>query len=175
MIKINKSTIVVCALLSSIIITGCATIRTHRKIEQPINSTLTTGMGGVIFRLNKIGDLPNAFGGRDIWGGKVDKGYAEMKLTAINDTILTLEIIDTNKYSSETTMGRYKPFANRNASVNLDIDNSISVNNEKQPQSYIVQFDTEKQKDIVIAGVRITFIDVQPYSVSYTLEDIQPK
>ena len=32
-----------------------------------------------------------------------------------------------------------------------------------------IKFDTEKQKDIVISGVRVRFIDIQPYSVSYTL------
>jgi hypothetical protein len=51
---------------------ACGTIRSHRQVEQPLASDLTTGVGGTFFRLNKVGDLPNAFGGRDIWGGKVD-------------------------------------------------------------------------------------------------------
>lgn len=155
-------------------ISGCGTIRSHRNIEQPMESVLTTGIGGTIFRLNKTGDLPNAFGGRDIWGGKIDKGFAEMKLAGIEGTVLTLEIIEVNKHSSETVMDRYKPFHNRNALVHVDVDNTIAIGNQPQPKPYIVTFDTAKQKDIVISGIRVIFSEVQPYSVQYSLENIQP-
>jgi hypothetical protein len=156
------------------IVSGCGTIRSHRNIEQPIDITLTTGIGGTIFRLNKLGDLPNAFGGRDIWGGKVDKGYAEMKLSSIDGKVLSLEVIDFNKQTHETTMDRYKPFQNRSATVNVESESKITIEGTKDTRPYVIKFDTEKQKDIVISGVRVTFIDIQPYSVSYTLEDVMP-
>lgn len=157
-----------------IIFSGCGTIRSHRNIEQPTATTLTTGIGGTIFRLNKLGDLPNAFGGRDIWGGKVDKGYAEMKLSSIDGKVLTLEVIDINKQTHETTMDRYKPFQNRSAMVNVESESNITIGGTQDTKPYVIKFDTEKQKDIVISGVRVTFIDVQPYSVSYTVEDVMP-
>jgi hypothetical protein len=160
--------------IGSVALSGCGTIRSHRHIEQPLGSSLTTGIGGTIFRLNKTGDLPNAFGGRDIWGGKIDKGFAEMKLAGIEGTVLTLEIIEINKQSSETVMDRYKPFQNRNAAVSVDVDNTVTIGNQEHPKPYVVKFDTTKQKDIVISGVRVTFVEVQPYSVQYTLENIQP-
>ncbi len=161
--------IIVCTAMSS-----CGTIRSHRNIEQPTGSVLTTGIGGTIFRLNKTGDLPNAYGGRDIWGGKIDKGYAEMKLASIDGIVIGLEIIDVNKDSSETTMDRYDAFGNKNADVNVDIDTTVTIGNTEQPKSYLVKFDLAKQKDIVISGVRVTFLEVQPYSVQYTLHDVQP-
>ena len=157
-----------------VLLAGCGTIRTHRQIQQPLESVLTTGIGGTIFRLNKVGDLPNAFGGRDIWGGKVDKGFAEMKLADIDGDILTLEVLDINRQSSETTMDRYKPFQ-KNAMTNVDVQTSISIGSQDSPKSYKVRFDTKKQKDIVISGIRVTFIKVQPYSVQYRLENIQSK
>lgn len=156
------------------LLAGCSTIRTHREIQQPLESVLTTGVGGTIFRLNKIGDLPNAFGGRDIWGGKVDKGFAQMKLAGIDGDILTLEVLDINRQSSETTMDRYKPFQ-RNTMMNVDVQNTITIGSQDSQKPYEIMFDTKKQKDIVISGIRVTFIDVQPYSVQYTLEDIQLK
>ena len=161
--------IIVCIEMS-----GCGTIQSHRVVEQPTGSVLTTGIGGTIFRLNKKGDLPNAYGGRDIWGGKIDKGFAEIKLVSINGTVLGLEIFDVNKDSSETTMDRYDPFGNKNADINVDVDTNVTIGNTPQPKSYFVSFDTAKQKDIVISGVRVTFLEVQPYSIKYTLDDVQP-
>ena len=171
----KANTLVMFALIIvSLSMYGCGTIRSHRNLEQPMESVLTTGIGGTVFRLNKTGDLPNAFGGRDIWGGKTDKGFAEMKLAGIEETVLILEIIEVNKHSSETVMDRYKPFQNRNTAVNVDVDNTITIGNQEQPKPYIVRFDTAKQRDITIGGVRVTFSVVQPYSVQYSLSNVQP-
>ena len=161
-------------ILASLSTSGCATIRSHRSLEQPTGATLTTGIGGTVFRLNKTGDLPNAFGGRDIWGGKVDKGFAEMKLAGIEGAVLMLEILEINRQSSETVMDRYKPFANRNAAINMDVHNTINIGNQELPRPYLVNFDTAKQREIVISGIRVTFSEVQPYSVRYSLENVQP-
>ena len=171
--KINNLVISV-LIIVGLSISGCGTIRSHRNLEQPTDSDLTTGIGGTVFRLNKTGDLPNAFGGRDIWGGKIDKGFAEMKLAGIEENVLVLEIIEVNKHSSETVMDRYKPFQNRNASANVNVDNTATIGNQEQPKPYIVRFNTAKQRDIVISGVRVTFSEVQPYSVQYSLENVQP-
>jgi hypothetical protein len=97
-----------------------------------------------------------------------------MKLVGIEGTVLILEITEVSKHSSETVMDRYKPFENRNAAINVDVDNIITMGNQEQTKPCIVRFDTTKQKDIVISGVRVTFSEVQPYSVQYSLENIQP-
>ncbi len=164
----------VLAVALTTLVAGCGTIRTHRQIQQPVESVLTTGVGGTIFRLNKVGDLPNAFGGRDIWGGKVDKGFAQMKLASIDGDILTLEVLDIDRQSSETVMDRYKPFQ-QDTTVNVDVQTSTSIGAQDYPKPYEIRFDTRKQKDITISGIRVTFIEVQPYSVQYRLEDVQSK
>src|SRR5437879_11224811 len=89
---------------------ACGEIRSHRQLDQPLGSQLTTGIGGTVFRLNKSSDLPNVFGGRDIYGGKVDRGFAEIKLVGIEDQALILDVVDVSRQSSETVMDRYKPF-----------------------------------------------------------------
>lgn len=104
----------------------------------------------------------------------MDKSFAEMKLAGIEGQTLVLEIIDVSRQSSETTMDRYKPFQ-RNAVVGVDVQNSIVVGSAQSPRSYRVNLDTTKQRDIVISGVRATFVEVQPYSVQYKLEDVQPQ
>lgn len=151
---------------------GCAEIRTNRQLEQPVGAALSSGIGGTLFRLNKVGDLPNAFGGRDIWGGKVDKGFAEMKLVGIEGQTLVVDVIDVNRQSTETVMDRYKPFQ-RNAVVNVDVQNTIVMGADQSSRPYRINLDTTKQRDIVISGVRVTFVEVQSYSVRYTLENLQ--
>ena len=56
------------------VISSCASVRTYHTLEQPSSGILTTSVGGVIFRLNRTGDLPNALGNADLLGGKVEKG-----------------------------------------------------------------------------------------------------
>ena len=152
--------------------TGCGAIRSHRQLEQPLGAQLTSGIGGTLFRLNKTADLPNAFGSRDIWGGKVDKGFAEMKLVSIEDQTVVLDVFDINRQSSETTMDRYKPFQ-RSAIVSVDVQQSVALGQGETSKPYRIRLDTGQQQDIVISGVRVKFIEVQPYSVRYTLQDLQ--
>jgi hypothetical protein len=151
---------------------GCGEIRTNRQLEQPVNTPLTTGVGGTLFRLNKVGDLPNAFGGRDIYGGKVDKGFAEMRLAGIEGSTLFLDVTDVNRQSTETVMDRYKPFQ-RNTLARVDVTNTINMESEQSQRPFRISLDTAKQRDVVISGVRITFVEVQPYSIRYTVEDLQ--
>src|SRR2546425_11355518 len=118
-----RTTSIATLFLPFAITTGCGAIQTHRQLEQPLGATLVSGVGGTLFRLNKLGDLPNAFGGRDIWGGKVDKGFAEVRLAGIEEQTLLLDVIDVNRQSSETTMDRYKPFQ-RPGLINVDVQQS---------------------------------------------------
>jgi len=155
---------------------GCASIRSHRTLSQPTGVTLTAGVGSTLFRLNKTGDLPNAFGGRDIWGGKVDRGFAEVKLLAIDGPILTLATADIDRQSTETVMDRYKPFQNRNAAVAVDVENEINIGPQgSEVAASILKFDTTKQKDLVVGGIKLSILSVQPYNVRYTVQDIMPK
>tara|TARA_Y100000031_G_scaffold7960_1_gene9019 strand:- start:1869 stop:2399 length:531 start_codon:yes stop_codon:yes gene_type:complete len=172
--KVNS--LVMFALITvSLSMSGCiGTIRSHHKLEQPTGSVLTTGVGGTVFRLNKTGDLPNVYGGRDFWGGKINKGFAEMKLAGIEGSVLVLEIIDVNKHSSETTMDRYNEYMpfKQNAVINVDVVNTTTIGNQQQAKPYIVRFDTDKQSDIVISSIRVIISEVQPYSIQYSLESM---
>jgi len=144
---------------------GCASIRSHRTLQQPSGATLTAGVGSTLFRLNKTGDLPNAFGGRDIWGGKVDKGFAEVKLLAIDGSVLTLATADIDRQSTETVMDRYKPFQN-NAVMAVDVNNEINIGSQSSDVTpSVLKFDTSKQKELVVGGVQLTILSVQPYTV----------
>lgn len=171
--KRSRSRRVTVALLLGVLV-SCGTVRSYREFEQPLASPLIVGIGGVVVRMNKIGDLPNAFGGRDIWGGKVDRGYAEIRLAAIEGATLVLDVVDISNQSSETTMDRYKPFEKAGV-VDVEVNQNVNVQSGEGAVPYRVRLDTGVQRDFVIAGVRVTFLEVEPYSVRYTLEDLHAK
>ena len=169
----SRKFVITSIMVASIAISGCAAVKqpiqTYHNFEQPLATTLTAGVGGIIFHMSKSADLPNALGGKDIFGSKVDKGYAEIKLVGIEGSVLVLEIIDTNLQSTETAWDRnmmYKAYKT--------VTGDKTDTKQEQPKSNILRFDTAKQKEIVISGVRVSFLDVQPYSVSYALQDTQP-
>ena len=141
---------------------SCATIRSHSILNQPENQKLTASIGSVLFSLSKQGDLPNAFGGRDIYGGKVDKGFTELRLKAINGSVLTLELSDLNKQSNETTMDRYgaKPLAQVNNNINFA---------SRTPNKTQFDFDLKKEKSLTSNSIKITFLKATSYSVEYQL------
>jgi len=94
--------------------------------------------------LNKQGDLPNVYGGRDIWGGKVDKGFAEMKLVGVENQTIILDVVDISRQSSETVMDRYKPFQQPGV-VNVDVQQSVNVG--LTAITTRIRLDIEKQRE----------------------------
>lgn len=154
------------SILFVLLFIGCATIKTYRILEQPQGKILTASIGSTIFRLNKSSDLPNVFGKADLYGGKVNKGYSELKLKGIsNKGILLLQITDLNLTSTETTMDRYGP------APRVNVESEISIGSSTPLDYTVFEFDLNKEKELVIARVKVTFIDTKTYSVTYVLED----
>lgn len=152
---------------ATIAFAGCGTIREHRALVQPQNQKLTASVGSTLFRLNKRGDLPNAYGGRDIYGGKVDKGYAEVKLRAVRDSaVVELVVFDVSRDSSETTMDRYRPLAR------IDVSQTVNVGGGGSG-GIPVTLDTRSEREFVVSDVKITFLEVRQTSVTYTISDLQ--
>lgn len=145
---------------------GCATIRDHREISHPEGQIHTASVGSTLFRMNKIGDLPNAFGGRDIYGGKVDEGFAEVKLAGIEGSKVLLSAFDVSRNSTETTMDRY------GVNSNVEVSQSINVGNSSNETGIQVVIDTAVEEVYVLAGVKVTFVEVRATSVDYRVEDM---
>ncbi len=157
---------IVYLLITVVIVSGCSAIRNHRNFQQPLEQSLTASVGSALVRMNRIGDLPNAYGGRDIYGGKVDKGYVEVKLVEITDTKgLTLSVSDVAVQSTESTMTRY---------VNpklVDVTQNVNISSSDN-SSTIVEIDGNAENEYVIGGVKITFLEIRKSSIVYTIEDL---
>ena len=159
-------------LLLVLTVTGCGTIRTHRTVLQPMGTELTASVGSSLFRLNKQRDLPNMWGGRDIYGGKVGRGFAEVKLVGILEgPKVEVLVFDMNKDSSETTLDRYIFGVNQQK---VDVTQSVSLGAGPADGGVPVTMDLRLERDLVVSGVKITFHEARTSSVVYTLEDLTP-
>ena len=107
-------------------------------------------------------------------GGEVDQGFAEVILLAIDERILTLAATDVDRHSTETVMERYKIFQNRNAVIAVDVEQEINIGTHTNVGPSVFQFDTSRQNTLVIGGIKLTILSVQPYSVQYIVDDVMP-
>ncbi|GAB6283622.1 MAG: hypothetical protein STSR0008_24060 [Ignavibacterium sp.] len=164
-----KKLLYVMLIVLTIIFMSCSSIEYYRNLDQQVNQPLTTSIGGTIFRLNRSSDLPNALGKADLFGGKVDRGYTYLKFLGFTEKgELILLVYDINKSSTETTMGRYKD-------TPIQVQTNVDILSSSPEEGTKFVFDYNKQKELVISGIQVIFKDIQPYSVTYILKDIQPK
>ena len=54
-------------IISFLIITSCTTIQEYENLTQETDVLLSTSVNGVIFKIQKEKDLPNAYGKKDIF------------------------------------------------------------------------------------------------------------
>ena len=149
---------------------ACGTIRTHRTVLQPMGTELTASVGSSLFRLNKQRDLPNMWGGRDIYGGKVGKGFAEVKLIGISEgEKVEVVVFDMNSDNTETTLDRYifSPGQQK-----VDVTQNVNLGEDSSDHGVAVTIDPKTEPEFVVSGVKITFLEIRPNSVIYTLQDL---
>ena len=90
------------------LITACAQPKKYEVVSQPKFVSLTAYIGGEVASIQKSRDLPNAFGGADIFGGKVDAGYMRISFIGLTDDgLIILRRQDVDIQSDATTMSRY--------------------------------------------------------------------
>jgi hypothetical protein len=160
---------------------GCGTIKNHDQLAQPTGKDLETYVGGSIFKVNRSRDLPNAFGRADLFGGKVFAGYTELRYQGITeDGRVILRITELETHSTETTMSRYGQSSGSFSGYSDpsgNVHGNVTVHNPPQgsteilpPNTTQVAFDAVKEKDLLIAGVRVTFVEFTPLKLRYRLQ-----
>ena len=127
------------ALLSfGVLLTSCASvtgeIKNYEVIKQKLNTELYSAIGSVVFRLDRSSDLPNVYGGADIYGGKVNNGFSQVVFSGVENTLLNFTLEDVFIDSTETTMDRYKDLvvvpANNSTVVNVNSGESSKLNTQ---------------------------------------------
>jgi hypothetical protein len=121
--------------------------------------------------------LPNAFGGADIFGRKIYAGFTELRYLGLTDDgKIILRVTEVETHSTETTMSRsgmahVQGNVNQYGSFNGTITQSPKGSTELLP-SNTTQFvlDPSKEKELTVAGTKVTFLEFTPSSLKYSLE-----
>ena len=67
---------------------------------------VTFGIGDVVYKHELKEPLPNAFGGRDIWGRKRTVGLIELRYLGMDGSVAVFARRDTSLLTNETTVNR---------------------------------------------------------------------
>jgi hypothetical protein len=119
-------------------------------LAQPLGQELQTYVGGTVLRIDRTEDLPNAFGGRDIWGGKRPKGAVELKYLGLGEEgTIKLRVVSTDIETNENWRRRL----GRQGYATSSTDS--------------VDFEHERSRPFSMEGFEITFLDAQPSSLTF--------
>lgn len=165
-------------------LSGCAPIQYYEHLRQPAGAVLETHVGGQIFLVSRSSDLPNAFGGADIWGGKVDRGYLELRYQGITrDGRVVLRLTDGETQSNETTMSRYgvgrstmsatttvSPYgAAYTSGSGFYIPPPQGRTQILPPNTTEFFFDTKDAEELTIKEITVIFLEAKPHLLTYHL------
>ena len=165
------------ALLSfGVLLTSCASvtgeIKNYEVIKQKLNTELYSAIGSVVFRLDRSSDLPNVYGGADIYGGKVNNGFSQVVFSGVENTLLNFTLEDVFIDSTETTMDRYKDLmvvpANNSTVVNVNSSESSKLNTQN---SRNIEIDLNLNDTIAISGYLLRIISFDGVNLRYTISE----
>lgn len=174
----------------SFLVWGCSPIQRYENVSKPIDAIQTASLGSELYRINKTRDLPDAFGKADVWGGKVNEGYAELRFMGLTpDGKIIFRLTDIDIESNESVFTRYgtnrttvnsKTTANATAHGNTAYGTArtnTTISHYEKPNATITQrppntiefvFDPS-DKILPLDGITVEVEDVKEYSISYVL------
>ena len=139
-------------------------------LRQTAGTEHNSAIGSVIFRLDRSSDLPNAFDGADIYGGKIDNGFSQVVFNSAEDQNLNFAVEDVFINSTESTMDRYKDLIavpGNNSTVVTVINNETSARNAQNLGKIEINLDTNRT--IFINGYLIKISSFDVVNLSYTI------
>ncbi|MGR5282707.1 peptidase [Photobacterium damselae] len=160
-------------ILFSLILSGCSSIQHYEKTNITLGTHLQASIGSSIFQISKTKDLPNAFGSADIYGGKVNTGYSDLRFMGLSSNKeLIFRFTDIVIDSNETTMSRYGVNVTH---VNSDNWGNLTATTYSKPTSSTyqlppntVEFKVPKdKKTLPINGYTVQILNANEYSIEY--------
>ena len=182
------------------LVSACTTIQEYENLTQKTDVLLSTSVNGVIFKIQKEKDLPNAFGKKDIYGGMVDQGEKVLRFRGLNKQgNLVLRLTDIDIKSNENVFTRYgiarvvpsfpaTPVMTQgtmiggnqaqNQVTTITNNNTVVVTDapeariDRLPENvYEFEFDYKQNKLLDLGYIKVSFEDVSAYSIRYLLSD----
>ncbi|MGB1458521.1 hypothetical protein [Spongiibacter marinus] len=180
---------IICLIISFLLI-SCAEIQHYETVSVPLNIPQTTSLGSELYRISRTRDLPNVFGKADIYGGKVNEGYSELRFMGLTDSgSIIFQLTDIDIESNETVFTRYgrsTSTVNSNTTANISVYGNTAYGSAKtnttishydKPEAIITQlplntvrfeFDPN-EKLLELDGISVEIIEVKKYSIKYML------
>tara|TARA_B100000780_G_C21056389_1_gene424419 strand:+ start:142 stop:726 length:585 start_codon:yes stop_codon:yes gene_type:complete len=188
-------------IISFLIITSCTTIQEYENLTQETGVMLSTSVNGVIFKVQKEKDLPNAYGKKDIWGGMVNQGEKVLRFMGLNQNgNLVLRLTDVDIKSNESVFTRYNiaratlpsypatPVMTpgrviggnqpQNQVTTITNNNTVVITDapeariDRLPENvYEFEFDYKQNKLLDLGYITVSFENVTAYSIRYLLRE----
>lgn len=162
----------------AILVAACGSIQEYSKLATPVDRTLRTGPGGVVFRLERSRDLPNIYGRADLWGRKVDIGYQELRYVGLSDDgQAVFRFREQQILSNETTLTQMGGFATFSAQGSTATGTAIGPARAHTqvlpPQEAEFKHDFTRKPTLEYASVRITILGATPSELTYSLTTLE--
>ncbi len=171
-----------------IFITACSPIQKYSNLEQPINQILQADIGSIVLRIDKSEDLKNAFGKKDIWGGKVDLGHQLILFEGIKNDKVSLYVKNVTVKSNEDVFTRYMNNDRIHTSHNANIyangnygyinGSSTTTLQKAKPikrevinnSNHLIELDFKKEKSFEYGGYIIEILKATPFNLTYIIK-----
>ena len=169
------------AILTLVIaLAGCGTpIQTYEKLSQDTGRELSTHVGGQVIRVQRTQDLPNALGEADVFGGKVNRRYMELRYQGIMpDGWLVFRITEADTESTETTMSRYGRSTSKLEAQRVGNTVYGTVTTYETPRGSTERLppnttefalDPKKTKEFNIGSIKVLLLNASETSLAYQL------
>ena len=162
------------------VLAGCgATMQTYERLSQETGRSLTTHVGGQVLKVQRTSDLSNAFGKADIFGGKVNRGFTELRYQGLApDGRLVFRVTEVETESSETTMSRY---GGSTSTLNAQrVGNSVygtvttydaprGTTERLPPNTTQFAVDPARTKELTVGGIKVQILSADETSLTYQL------
>ena len=152
-----------------IVAVGCANVRQPIRNFEDVTPTPAANLrippGGIVVRIERSKDLPNAFGGRDIYGGKVALGFSELRFQGISsEGHVRLRSSDVRVQSAESTMTRY--------GAGGPLPTLDQTRSESPPEVVDFVLDLEQSRELEFHGYRVSVRAVAAHELVYDLQPV---
>jgi len=173
-------------LVAALTVSGCAQVQQRQQLAEPVGPVLRTPVGGTIATVVKDRDLPNAFGGADIYGRKVDAGFTRIIYRGrAADGSALVEQVDVDIKSNANTITRADLIyagtqpavaSSRERGVAYGTSRTVSVaspaDQVAMPMPSAAQFSIPKQRSLTLpTGQTIEFIAAEPHQLIFRIVD----
>lgn len=131
----------------SVFLASCA-VHTQESLSQPMYQILTAYIGGEVFKVQKTSDVPGVFGKADVFGGKVSRGYTELRYKGLGAD-RKLHFILNEAISHHAPTGTTEVFSAKSTQLSID----------------------PTKKEFTVANIHIVIISALPTLFTYRIEN----